>query len=174
MAKFIPFQNLVAVLKDKLGIDATAEIEKAWQTDIDALREGIATKSDDSRVAVLVTDVAEIKSTLAELKTLLTGVTPALAESVKSIQVPTAVMPENYEKFVTDTTVSLTALQTGLKEALDRIAQIPTQQKSEPVFAGINTGQATKDLMAAITNVNQKAAAATQTLFSTSTLNFDK
>lgn len=174
MAKFIPFQNLVAVLKDKLGVDMTEEVEKAYQTDLAALREGIATKSDDARLTAMAAEISEVKTAVLAITETLSKLTPTIEESVKAIKLEpaTITMPSEYEQFVVGTTTALTAVQTALKEVLERLAQ--PQTKSEPIFQGINSGKATEALMAAITATNQKAESATKSLFPNSTISWDK
>lgn len=174
MPKFIPFQNLVKLLQEKLGVDVTDEIEKAYQADINALREGIATKSDDSRLSLIVTTLNELKQAVADLKTAQDALKPVSIEALKSsVDTLTVKPPEGYNEFVTSTTTSLSAVQTALTSVLEKLSQLPTQEKSEPVWQGIKSDKATQDLMAALSSTNKKAGEATQSLFPHSSINWD-
>jgi len=168
-----PFPNLLKLFREKLGVDAANELQKAIEIDTAALHDQVATKSIvDSNVEVkldkLSADLEVLKTTMS---TLLTSV-----ESQKSVA-PVALLenkPDEAQiKFVTDTTASLAGLQNLMSTLLERLAQPAVQQKSD-VLPSIRSGVATPDMIQLMSGAFKAAGDAQNQMFPGSTIKWNE
>lgn len=173
MAKSI--ENLVKAIREKLGVDVPEEVQKAWLLDMDALRQGVATKADDERLAQLVKDVTEIKATLAGLniaeavKAALPKVDPATLEAV---EVKT---PKDITDFIAASTTSMATLQTAVNAMLEKLAQMPAPaQKSDQKLPGVDRNSLTQELIAALKGTQQKSDDAAKDMFPMSAIRWNE